>query len=111
MKTDGNDTLPFFEDATMVFNVPNILTLHGEVHLGQDLFLVQGGNKMKVVEVIGITEADRFVWLIVKDQCTGKVLELSCPLGYDTEYSIRWMVISVPYIVELVIQRLKQGSN
>lgn len=111
METKHYDTLsPFFKDQSMMrFNLPHIVTLYNEVFIGQELFLVHGSNNMKIVEVVEVCESDGFVNLTVQDQNTGEIIELSSSLDHSLEDAITWMVISVAYLIELVILRMKQG--
>jgi len=100
---------PFLNDHSgMRFNLPQIVTLYNEVYCGQDLFLVQWNSQLKIVEVIEACESDGFVFLTVKNQFDGEIIELSCPLDLKPEDTINWIVVSVAYLIELVIERMKQ---
>lgn len=92
METKQYDTLtPFFRNRSeMRFNLPQIVTLYNEVHGGQELFLVQGNSQIKIVEVVEVCESEGFVFLTVKDQYTGEIIELSCPLDLKPEDTINW---------------------
>jgi len=84
------------------------MTLNNELYVGQRLFLIQG-TKMKIVEVMKVSETDDMMHLRVKNLHDQEIIELSCSLDYDSpDYSITWMIISIPYITELVIERMKQ---
>ena len=90
----------------MRFNIPNIVTHNGELFVGQKLFLLKG-TKMKVVEVLEVCESNGSIHLVVEDQYNRQLIELSHPLG-DLSHPIEWIIVSVPYIEGLVIERLKQ---
>ena len=106
MTSNQNDTLlNFFEDSIMLFNLPFILTLNNELYIDQELLLVQGTD-MKIVEVIEISQSDDAIHLVVKNQYKDETIELSHPTN-DIPDPIKWMVVSIPYIVTKVIEKMK----
>lgn len=107
METDQYPTLSnFYENSILRFNVPNVVTLHNELYVGQRLFLIQG-TEMKVVEVMEVSESEDMMYLRVKNLDDQKIIELSRPLTKDLK-PVTWIVVSVAYIVELVKERIKQ---
>ena len=96
----------FYENSILRFNVPDIVTLHNELYVGQKLFLIQG-TEMKIVEVMEVSEFTNTMYLRVKNLCDQETIELSRPLSKDLK-PVKWIVISLPYIVELVKERIKQ---
>ena len=107
METDQYPTLSnFYENSILRFIVPNVMTLQNELYVGQRLFLIQG-TEMKVVEVMEVSEFKDMMYLRVKNLDDQEIIELSRPLTKDLK-PVTWIVISLPYIVELVIERIKQ---
>lgn len=107
METYHHPTLSnFYENSILRFNVPNVMTLHNEIYVTQKLFLIQG-TEMKIVEVMKVSETDDMMHLRVKNLHDQEIIELSRPLTKDLK-PIKWIVVSIPFIVELVIERIKQ---
>jgi len=107
MEVDQYPTLSnFYENSILRFNVPDIVTLNNEIFVGQKLLLIQG-TEMKTVEVMEVSESENLMHLRVKNLCDQEIIELSRPLSKDLK-PVKWIVISMAYIVELVKERIKQ---
>jgi len=94
----------YHKDGSVQINLPNIWTLNRILFKGMTVVKKEGSH-FDAIEILGIYDDDKYVYLTIKNIKTGRVNVISQILDRDNTYFL-WSIISLDYFQKMLENRI-----